>query len=727
MENIMLNIDQNRIATVIFNRKDGAANIMDMPFRQDLFELIDTLKACFDEFDGIILSSAKKIFFAGGDLNDIFKFTRDQIPKRFELLNRTKDALRWFETCGKPVVACINGAALGGGFEICLAAHARIAVDRKDVLLGQPEVTLGLMPGAGGIVRLVRRMGIQKAYPLVMEGERFGAVRGKELGLVDEVVASEADLIPRAVELIKSGQVKAQQPYDAKGYVLPGGPINVPPTRDYLMAAPSKVFRKTRGNFPAQEKILSVMVESAQVDIDTAMRIESRYFLELIGEQIAKNMLGFLWFESRQAKDGVRRPQGYPEKKVKKVAILGAGLMGGGIAYACATRGINAVLKDVSLEAAEKGKSYTANVLERNAKKGQKAGEPQDVILGRILATDKYEDCAGADLIIEAVFENRDIKNQVYREIEPFVTGKGVIASNTSTLPITSLAQSLKNQNKFIGMHFFSPVDRMELVELTRGKKTSNETIALAFDFLKQIDKTPILVNDSRGFFTTRVFHTFSREGVRMVAEGVPAALVENAAQLAGWRVGPLEVRDNVGLRLTVDVIEATKKDYAAEGLTYVETPAELLFYRMVNDLKRLGRAYGGGFYDWTAGQKSLWPGLKDLERPDMILPLEDVKDRMLYIQALEAVKILDEGVIETAGEANVGSILGIGFPRWTGGVIQFINTVGVSEFVRRARELAERYGERFEPTQSLKDMAACGKAFPHGAIAAQKNKKSDP
>ena len=492
-----------------------------------------------------------------------------------------------------------------------------------------------------------------------------------------------------------------------------------------MAMAPPRVSRKTRGNFPAQEKILSAMVESSQVDIDTAMRIETRYFVELLGMPITKNLLGFLWFESRQAKSGVRRPADYPEKKIKKVAILGAGMMGGGIAYACAVRGIDAVLKDVSLAQAEKGKGYTLTVLERNAKKGIVVAESSDVILGRILATDKYGDCSGADLVIEAVFEKRDLKNQVYGEIEPFARSSGVIASNTSTLPITSLAKGVKNKDRFIGMHFFSPVDRMELVELIRGQETSEETIALAFDFLKQIDKTPILVNDSRGFFTTRLFHTFPREGVRMVAEGVPAAIVENAAQLAGWPVGPLEVRDNVSLLLTLDVIEATKKDYAAEGLTYEETPAEHLIYRMVNEFKRLGRAAGGGFYDWTGGKKILWQGLKEFERRDMVLPLGDVKDRMLYIQALEAVKILDEGIIETVGEANVGSILGIGFPRWTGGVIQFINTVGVNEFIRRAQELAEHYGERFNPPQSLKDMATRGASFPHGAIVPQKRKRS--
>lgn len=716
MENIDLKI-QDRIAIVTLNRKDSAVNIMDMPFRRDLFTLVDHLKAHFDEFDGIILKSAKRVFFAGANLNDIFEYTKDQLAERYDLISRTKGAMRWLETCGKPVIACINGAALGGGFEICLATHYRIAVDKKDVLLGLPEVTLGLLPGGGGIVRLVRRMGLQKAYPLLMDGERFGPLRGKELGLIDEIVNNENMLVPRAIELIKNNQIKVQQPYDVKGYVLPGGDVKTPTLRDFIIVAPSKLSRQTRGNFPAKEKILSVMVESAQVDVDTALRIETRYFMELIGLQTTKNLLGFLWFESRQAKDGVRRPKNYPVKKIKKVAILGAGLMGGGIAYACASRGIDVVLKDVSKEAAEKGKNYTTKVLERNAKKGRPSSESAEVILGRIAATNKYEDCTDADLVIEAVFEKRDVKNQVYKEIAPYISKEGIIASNTSTLPITGLAEAVKNKDKFIGMHFFSPVDRMELVEVIRGKQTSEETIAVAFDFLKQINKTPILVNDSRGFFTTRVFHTFTREGVGMVAEGVPAAIVENAAQLAGFPVGPLEVRDNVTLRLTLDRIETTKKDYAEEGLTYAETPEDILIARMVNEYKRLGRATGAGFYDWTGGLKSLWSGLKIFERPEMNIPLQDVKDRMLYIQALEAVKLLDAGVIETAGEANVGSILGIGFPRWTGGVIQFINNVGVKAFVQRAQELAKLYGERFEPSQSLKNMAARGEAFPHGAI----------
>lgn len=716
MEHINLRIDENRIAIVTLDRKHSAENFMDSAYRRDLFELTDLLKARFDELDGIILSSAKKAFFVGTHLTDFFEYTTDQASEWYDLINRAKSAMRWIETCGKPVVACINGLALGEGFEICLAAHFRIAVDRKDVLLGLPEVTFGLMPGGGGIVRVVRLLGVQNSYPLLVGGERFGARRGKELGLIDEVVQDENDLIPRAVELINSSRIRPQQPYDVKGYALPGGAVNSPAVRDYIITAPSILSRTTRGNYPAQEKILSAMVESAQLDVDTALRMESRYFLELLGLPITNNMLGNA-FEIRQARRGVRRPKDIPAKGSQKVAILGAGLMGGGIACACATRGINVVLKDISLVAAQKGKAYTAKVLERNARKGMPAGEPADLILGRILATDRYEDCAGADLVIEAVFEKRDVKTQVYNEISTYISRETVIASNTSSLPITSVAEALKNKNHFIGMHFFSPVERMELVEIIRGKVTSDKTVALAFDFVKQIDKIPILVHDSRGFFTTRVFHSFTREGVRMVAEGVPAPVVENAAKLAGWPVGPLEVMDNVSLRLTLDVIEAMKKDCAAEGIPYIETPEEILTDRMVNEFNRLGRSTAGGFYDWADKQMSLWPGLKMLEWPDIDVPLQDVKDRMLYIPSLAAVKLLDEKVLETAGEANVASILGIGFPRWTGGVIQFINHTGVSEFVRRAQELAKRYGDRFEPPQSLKDMAARRQTYPHGAI----------
>jgi 3-hydroxyacyl-CoA dehydrogenase/enoyl-CoA hydratase/3-hydroxybutyryl-CoA epimerase len=483
---------------------------------------------------------------------------------------------------------------------------------------------------------------------------------------------------------------------------MPGGGPGNPQVSQMLAIAPAMVIERTRGLYPAPKAIMAAMVEGAYVDVDTALRIESRYLARLAVGQVAKNLIS-LFFNRTAIKSGASRPKDVPKWKATKVGILGAGMMGGGIAYANAVRGIACVLKDVSLDAAEKGRSYTEKVLARRKKSAEKE-------LALIKATADYPDLKGCDLIIEAVFEKRDLKAQVTKDAEPLLAAGGFFASNTSTLPITGLAKASAHPEKFIGLHFFSPVDRMELVEIIKGEKTSPETLARAYDYVLQIGKTPIVVNDSRGFFTSRTFGTFVQEGCAMLAEGIPAAAIENAARQAGMPVGPLEVIDQTSLSLSMSVMEQTVADLKAEGKPLPpEHPGQQVIVKMVKELNRAGRAAGGGFYDYPKdGKKTLWPELARIfGKPGAKWDLQEMKDRILYRQAIETARCLDERVLESVHDGNIGSIFGIGFPAWTGGALQYINAVGVKKFVERADELAGKYGARFSPPKLLRDRAA--------------------
>ena len=703
--------DADGVVTLTFDAPGAPLNTMTPEWEQAMTAAVDKLVADKERISGVVLASAKKTFFAGAELKEVLKLKESDAPACFAEIEQVKRNFRRLETMGKPVVALINGAALGGGWELALAAHHRIAMDSAKIQLGLPEVTLGLLPGASGVTKTVRLLGLQAAFPLLMEGKTFDPREAMELGLVHELAETPEEMLAKARAWIKANPA-AIQPWDDKNFRIPGGSPSSPKIAQMLAIAPAVTTEKTRGLMPAPEAIMACAVEGAQVDFDTALRIETRYLVKLMCGQVAKNMIT-IFFNQNAIKSGASRPKDVPKWQATKVGILGAGMMGRGIAWANAMRGLPCVLKDVSIEAAEKGKSYTAKLLEKRITQGRMDQVKAAQVLGLITPTANNEDLKGCDLIIEAVFEKRELKAQVTKETEALLAPGGIYASNTSTLPITGLARAAAHPEKFIGLHFFSPVDRMALVEIIKGEKTDAETLARAYDYVLQIGKTPIVVGDSRGFYTSRTFGTFVREGACMLEEGIPAAVIENAARQAGMPVGPLAVIDETSMSLSLHVLNQTRADYAAAGKTYVPQPGEGMFERMVNEFKRPGRAAGSGFYDYPKdAKKSLWPGLKQFEKPGIQWDMQDLKDRMLYRQAIETARCLEEGVLMTVHDANIGSIFGIGFPAWTGGALQFINSVGVAKFVARADALAARYGERFSVPQLVRNKARQDQLF---------------
>lgn len=705
MSAIQYQKNEDNIVILTFDSPNQSANTMNADFRTALDEVVTQLQADKD-IAGIIFRSAKKTFFAGGDLDELIQATPEHATEFFNMIEEMKAKLRYIETRGIPVVAALNGTALGGGWEIALCAHHRIALNDPKSKFGLPEVTLGLLPGGGGIVRSVRLLGLQNALPLLMEGKQFGVDKARSLGLIHEVADSTDELLKKAIAWIKANP-KSQQPFDVKGYKIPGGSPSTPAVAQMLAIAPAMLRDKTKGCYPAPEAIMSAAVEGAQVDVDTALTIESRYFTYLATSQISKNMIGTFWHGLNAIKSGASRPQGIERWKATKVGILGAGMMGAGIAYATASTGIPVVLKDISLEAAEKGKAYSQKLLDKKVAQGRLSAEKRDQFLSLIQTTASNADLAGCDLIIEAVFENPALKAQVTQEVEQYLASNGVMASNTSTLPITELAQASKNDQNFIGLHFFSPVDKMQLVEIIKGKNTSAETLAKAFDFVQQIGKLPIVVNDSRGFFTSRVFGTFVQEGLRLLAEGVHPARIEMAALKAGMPVGPLAIQDEVSLTLSEHVANERYKALEAQGQTITKSPADDVIHSMIHEFNRKGKAAGAGFYDYPAdAKKQLWSGLSHWKK-DNDISEQEIIDRILFVQALDTVSCLEEGVLESVVDANVGSIFGIGFAAWTGGAVQFLNQYGLAKAVTRAKVLENKYGERFKAPQLLKDRAA--------------------
>ena len=704
---------QDRIVVLTIDMPGQSANTMNAVYGQAMAACVARLQADKESIAGVIITSAKKTFFAGGDLNELIKVGKPDAKAFYDRVLALKRQLRSLETLGKPVVAAINGTALGGGWEICLACHHRIAVDHPSLQLGLPEVTLGLLPGGGGVVRMVRLLGLEKALPYLLEGKRVRPAQALQAGLVDQLASDRDDLLAKARAWILEHPT-VQQPWDVKGYQIPGGTPSHPKVAQMLAIAPSILRSKTQGCMPAPEKILCAAVEGAQVDFDTAQLIETRYFTELTTGQVAKNMIGTFWFQLNQINAGGSRPQGFAPYVTRKVGVLGAGMMGAGIAYVSAVAGVEVVLKDISLATAEKGKAHSAALLEKKVARGQLGSEQRDSILARITPTAQDADLAGCDLIIEAVFEDRELKARVTAAAQQVVGDQALIASNTSTLPITGLARAVPDPGKFIGLHFFSPVDKMPLVEIIKGAHTSDESLARAFDFVLQIKKTPIVVNDSRGFFTSRVFGTFTNEGIAMLGEGVAAPLIETEARKAGMPIGPLAISDEVSLSLMSHIRQQTARDLQAEDRPLPSHPAFAVIDLLLNDCQRAGKAAGGGFYDYPPGaQKHLWPELKArFERADGQIPAKDVRDRLLFVQALETVRCVEEGVLLSTADANIGSIFGIGFAPWTGGALQFINQYGLADFVARTQYLAEQYGERFAPPALLLAKASRGELF---------------
>jgi len=706
MQTIRYEKDQAGIVTLTFDEPDSPVNTMGPAWRRDMPRAVDRLVAEQAHIKGVVLASSKTSFFAGADLKGVLKLKASDAPQCFEEVQGVKRSFRRLETLGKPVVACLNGAALGGGWELALAAHHRIAIDDQKIQFGLPEVTLGLMPGASGITKMVRLLGLAAAQPYLMEGKLMSPRAAHALGLVHELVDNADALRVRAIEWIGANP-NPTQPWDAKGYKLPGGGPSSPQIAQGLAVAPAMLSAKTRGLYPAPEAILASMVEGAQVDFDTALRIESRYLAPLMTGQVAKNMITAFFFNLNAIKSGAARPRDVPKWKAGKVGILGAGMMGSGIAWANASRGVACVLKDVSLEKARSGKDHVRKLTDARVRKGSMDTARQEQVLSLVHPTDNAEDLQGCDLIIEAVFEQRALKAQVTKEAEPKLAANGFFASNTSTLPISGLAQASARPHKFIGLHFFSPVDRMPLVEIIKGKQTDAETIAHACNYVLQIGKTPIVVNDSRGFFTSRTFGSFALEGCAMLGEGVPAPLIENAALACGMPVGPLAVLDETSLALSQQVIEQTRADFAAEGKRYELRAGEDVIERMVKDLKRSGRAAGGGFYEYPAqGRKFLWPELKTLFEKHGEADIDELKDRFLYRQVIETARCLQEGVLTSEHEANIGSIFGFGFPAWTGGALQFIRATGTQRFIARAEQLAAKHGPRFAVPEIVREGA---------------------
>jgi len=699
------------IATITFDEEGSPVNTMCEQWQKELTEVTAQVVKDKDAIKGILLASNKSTFFAGADLKGTMRLQASDAPRVFREIEQTKKNFRTLETLGKPVVSCLNGTALGGGWEVALVGHYRVAVDNPKIQFGLPEVTLGLIPGASGITKMTRLLGLLGAQPYIIEAKLFSPAQALELGLVHELVHDAGDLRAAALAWIDrhaSGDAPAHHPWDDKNYKMPGGTPSNPKIAGMLSVAPAVLRHKTRGLYPAPEYALAAMVEGAQVDFDTALRIESRYLAKLIVSPVAKNMINTFFFNMNAIKSGQSRPKDVPRYKPQKVGILGAGMMGGGIAYVQASRGLPTVLRDVTLEKAQAGKNYSVKITQPRVEQGRMNPHDQAELLARITPSESVQALQGCDLIIEAVFENRELKARVTREAEPMLAPGGFFASNTSTLPITGLAKASKRPEKFVGIHFFSPADKMKLVEIIRGKQTDDETVARAFDYVQSIGKIPIVVNDSRGFFTSRVFGTFVMEGAAMIGEGIPAAVVEQAGIQAGMPVGPLAVLDETALSLSVHVLDQTRTDYRAEGGTYIATPGELLVERMVKEFDRNGRAAGGGFYEYpkeAGAKKFLWPQLKTLfERPDAQWNLQELKDRLLYRQAVETARCLAENVLTTVHDANIGSIFGIGFPGWTGGAMQFIYGTGIDAFFHRAEVLAGKYGNGFAVSPAVKD-----------------------
>ena len=706
--------DEDGVLVLTMDAPGQSANTMSQAFLNDLAGLLDRLEAAKDTIAGVVITSAKKTFFAGGDLRELIKARPEDAAEVLAFSTRTKALLRRLETLGRPVAAAINGTALGGGLEIALSCHHRIALDTPGAQIGLPEVGLGLLPGAGGVVRTVRMLGITSALTdVLLQGQRHAVHAALEIGLIDEVVGTPEELLARATRWVKENPA-ATQPWDVKGYKIPGGTPSTPAFAAALPAFPANLRKQLKGaNYPAPRNIMAAAVEGAQVDIETAFTIESRYFVQLVTGQIAKNMTQAFFFDLQHINGGGSRPPGHDTWRATKVGVLGAGMMGAAIAYVCAQGGMDVVLKDITVEAAEKGKGYSARLLDKAVARAKTSRERADEVLARINPTADAADLRGCDLVIEAVFENPEVKKKVFQEIEDVVAPGALLGSNTSTLPITTLASGVRDQENFIGLHFFSPVDKMPLLEIVVGEKTSDAALAKALDLAAQIGKTPIVVNDSRGFFTSRVIGKFLEEAMAMLGEGIHPASIEQAALQAGYPAPALQLMDELTLTLPRKIRQEYIAALESEGGQWRKHGSEAVIDRMIDEFDRKGRSTGAGFYSYEDGKRiGLWPGLVEhFTKPGHEIPFQDMTERMLFAEAIDTVRCFEEGVLRSIPDANIGSIFGIGFPGWTGGVIQYINQYpgGTAGFIARARELADRYGERFAIPGSLVEMAARG------------------
>jgi 3-hydroxyacyl-CoA dehydrogenase/enoyl-CoA hydratase/3-hydroxybutyryl-CoA epimerase len=704
-KNITITVDADGIATITWDMPGRSMNVLS---EASLSEYADAVHQAIadDAVKGVIVTSGKRDFIAGADLDMLFNWKGSQAI--FDGMSAFNTLFREIETSGKPFAAAIRGMCLGGGFEIALACHYRVAADDPRSRIGLPEALLGLFPGGGGTQRLPRLIGIQPALPLLLEGRKLAVGPAKAQGLIHEVVPDDQLLDEARRWLLEVGD--PVQPWDKKGYKVPGGAVQSPAGYQTLVAANAMVREKTLGNYPNAQAILSSVYEGLSSGFDAGVRIEMRNFVQVVQSPQAKGMIRTLFFSMQEANKLARRPKDTPKSEFKKIGVLGAGLMGHGIAHAAASAGIEVVLIDVSQEAAENGKAAVAKILEGGIKRKRMTEEGRDQILARITPTTDYAGLAGAEMVIEAVLEDRGVKADVTAKTEAVIGADAIFASNTSTLPITGLAQASARPGNFIGLHFFSPVHRMSLVEIIRGEETGDAALARAMDFVKRIGKTPIVVNDARGFFTSRVFATYVQEGLAMLAEGVSPALIENAGRLAGMPMGPLEVADAVNIDLIHHIGEQTRADM---GESYVPRPGDPVIALFVDKLARPGKKAGKGFYDYTEAGKRLWPDLAaHFPLADAQPDVDAVKRRLMHIQGVETARCMEENVVTDPRDADIGSILGWGFAPFTGGVLSYVDMVGPQAFVDECDALAKSVGERFAPPALLRDMAKTGEVF---------------
>ncbi len=703
--------DNQGIVTVTMDMS-GPVNAINAEYNDAMDETVQRLES-EEGLTGVIFASAKKVFFAGADLNELVLMDESGSEELFANGEFIKGHFRRLEKLPVPVVAAINGAALGGGYELSLACNHRIAFNHKSVQIGLPECAIGVYPAGGGVVRLTKLIGVEKALDIILKSQRLTPEKALAGGLIDEVVESIDDLLPRAKAWISENTDNKEataQPWDRKGYKVPGGAINSPRNAQFAAMAPTMLHKQTRGLMPQMTAAMDIAFQSTVLDIDTMLRVEGREFIKVVTGPVAKNMITAFFFQLNKINGGASRPSGVEKNPTRKLGILGAGMMGQGIAYVAARAGIEVVLKDMTQEAADKGKSYSEGLVAKAVKRGKMFQSQADSLLGLITPTAKDEDLQGCDLIIEAVFENIELKNKIIGNTEKYLSDDGFWGSNTSTLPITELAKAASKPANFVGIHFFSPVDKMPLIEIIVGDKTSDEALAKAFDFTQQIRKTPIVVNDSLGFFTSRTFGTYLDEGLQLLTEGVHPVKIDNMGKAIGMPVGPLQVGDETSLELARKAGET----WAAMGVADKwsdGTVTRRVIKDMIDGHGRGGRHHGGGYYEYHAdGSKNIWPGLYDLYyKEDTHVPDEDVRDRLMFRQVIEALKCLQTGVLRSVADGNIGSIMGIGAPAHTGGLIQYVNTYGFDKFIIRCDELAATYGERFECPEIVKKHAKSG------------------
>lgn len=713
-------LDGDGIALITFDSPNVSMNVLSASVMAELGQIVDKIGSD-DGIKGAVITSGKKAFCAGADLSELGSGMMDlkglseeeAKQKLFDTAFRLNLQLRALETCGKPVAAAINGLALGGGFEVTLACHYRVMANDTGAKLGLPESLVGVLPGGGGTQRLPRLIGVMNAAPIMLQGKQFDADTAKAQGVVHEI-APASEIVAKAKELVKANPLGSKQPWDQDKFKIPGGGPFHPAGMQIFGGASPMLLKETYGNYPAQRYILSCVYEGLQVPMDAGLRIESRYFTKLLMRPESRNMIRSLFLSKQSLDKGGRRPAGQSRSDIKKIGVIGAGFMGAGIATVSAQAGIEVVLIDVNQEGADKGKQHAVDFFAKGVKRGKISEDKAKGLADLITATTDYEALKDVDLVVEAVFENSDLKAEITKKAEAVMPAGAVFGSNTSTIPITSLAKASVRPDNFIGIHFFSPVEKMNLVELIVGEKTGDLAVSRAIDFVGKIRKTPIVVADTRGFYANRCVMRYIEQGMYMLTEGVKPALIENGAKMAGMPVGPLSLQDEVAIDLGYKVLQQTKKDL---GDQFEDTPNARVIERMY-ELGRYGRKNGKGFYVYEEGGKRLWDELDQFAPNGAILPEEhqpsvaEIKDRILYAQAIEAARTMAEGIVEDPREADVGSILGWGFAPYTGGVLSFIDTVGTESFVKRADELAKKYGKPFEVPQLLRDMAAKKETF---------------